>query len=437
MFFYYLRLALISIRKNVVLSLLMVAAIALGIGACMTIVTVNYIMASDPIPRKSDELYFVQLDSWSPNQPFDERGDPPDQLTYLDAMALMQARRAHRQTANTGTVLVIEPEGADIKPFMASGRASFADFFPMFDVPFQFGGGWDASADAASEQVVVLSREVNDRVFGGEDSVGRNLRMGGHIFRVVGVMDTWNPMPRFYDVGSGPFDPVEDVFIPFHLVTDLELQRSGNTNCWKPTGGDGLEAFLNSECIWIQFWAELRNDTEKRDYLTYLDNYVTQQQALGRLPRPLNNRVSDVMEWMENQQVVQAEARMMLVVAIMFLVVCLLNTIGLLLSKFLGKAGEIGVRRALGASKRTLFVQHLVEAGLIGVAGGAIGLVFAWLGLRGIEALFGDIVSQMVHLDGVMVTAAVVLAVISSLAAGLYPTWRACNIEPAAQLKSQ
>ena len=51
---YYFRLALLSIRNNLWLSLLMVAAIALGIGVCMTIVTVNYIMGSDPIPSKSD-----------------------------------------------------------------------------------------------------------------------------------------------------------------------------------------------------------------------------------------------------------------------------------------------------------------------------------------------------------------------------------------------
>ncbi|MEM7002181.1 MAG: ABC transporter permease, partial [Pseudomonadota bacterium] len=62
MFSYYLRLALLSMRKNAVLSSLMVIAIGLGIGACMTIITVNYIMSSDPIPHKSAQLFAVQLD---------------------------------------------------------------------------------------------------------------------------------------------------------------------------------------------------------------------------------------------------------------------------------------------------------------------------------------------------------------------------------------
>ncbi|MEE8243535.1 MAG: hypothetical protein V3R27_00955 [Pseudomonadales bacterium] len=70
MFGYYIWLAAISIRKNAVMSLLMIAAVAVGIGTCMTIVTVNYIMAKDPIPQKSDVLYAVQLDSWNPNDSF-------------------------------------------------------------------------------------------------------------------------------------------------------------------------------------------------------------------------------------------------------------------------------------------------------------------------------------------------------------------------------
>ncbi len=232
MFFYYLRLAAISIRKNPVLSTLMVAAIGLGIGACMTVLTVNYVMSSDPIPQKSGVLYYVQLDNWDPNNAADEPNEPPEQLTYLDATALMKANRAFRQTANARASMVIEPSGDDVKPFLVSARGNFGSFFAMFDVPFLYGGPWDRDADDAEAQVVVLTREVNDRVFGGEDSVGRNLRMGGVEFRVVGVMDTWFQVPKFYDVSTGPFGDPEEVFFPFNLIVTLELSRNGNTNCW-------------------------------------------------------------------------------------------------------------------------------------------------------------------------------------------------------------
>ena len=53
MFTYYLKLGWLSIRRNPMLSTLMIAAIAVGIGASMTTITVNYVMSGDPIPQKS------------------------------------------------------------------------------------------------------------------------------------------------------------------------------------------------------------------------------------------------------------------------------------------------------------------------------------------------------------------------------------------------
>lgn len=436
MFSYYLRLAVLSMRKNAVLSSLMIIAIGLGIGACMTIITVNYIMSSDPIPHKSAQLFAVQLDTWSPHSPFQEPDRPPDQVTYLDATRLMEAKRGFRQTANAGAGYVVEPENQDIKPFQIRGRANFADFFAMFDTPFIYGGGWDAEDDNSRALVTVLSRELNDRLFGGENSVGRSVRMAGQVFQVVGVMDDWSPIPRFYDLTTNPYAESAEAYVPFHTHVDNELPGSGNTNCWKPPG-DGLEAFLNSECVWIQFWVELPSLAEQQAYRDYLDSYANEQKALGRFERPLNNRIQDVNAWLNYNEVVAEEAQVMLAIALMFLTVCLLNTIGLLLSKFVGKAGEIGLRRALGATRGTLFAQYMIEAAMIGLLGGALGVVLSWLGLAGLDLLFGQLISNLTQMDWVMVLTAVALALLSSIAAGLYPTWKACNIQPSAQLKAQ
>ena len=437
MFSYYLKLGWLSIKRNPLLSALMIAAIAIGIGASMTIITVNYIMSSNPIPHKSDQLFYVQLDSWDPNNQDEEAYELPDQVTYLDAMALMKARKAFRQVASNRSGLVLEPQGDDERPFSVDTRDTWSDFFPMFDLPFLYGSGWDDAADRNLERVVVLSREINERVFGGENSVGRSVRLNGMDFRVVGVLDEFAPVPKFYDVTNNPFGEAEDIFIPFNVAVEYQFPQNGNTNCWKKPEGDGYEAFLNSECVWIQFWAELRNDTEKQEYMDFLNAYVEQQKTLGRFPRPLNNKLSDVMEWMENQQVVADDAQVMLGLSLLFLLVCLLNTIGLLLAKFMGKSTDISLRRALGASRTSLFVQHMIESAMIGLGGGILGLGLTWLGLRGIEMLFQDIVKNLVNLDWVMVVTAIVLAIVSALLAGLYPTWRACRIAPAAQLKIQ
>ncbi|WNC71083.1 FtsX-like permease family protein [Thalassotalea psychrophila] len=436
MFSYYLRLAWISIIKHWGLSLVMVTAIGLGIGASMTTVTVNYLMSANPIPHKSKVLYNVQLDSWDVNEPFNDDGSSPEQLTYRDATYLMSAKKAFRQNIQAQANSVIEPDGDGALPFMVSARANSADFFTMFDLPFIYGSGWDESADANKEQVVVLSNEINQHVFGGENSVGKSIKIGGNYFKVVGVIDYWNPTPRFYDISTGAFEDSEEIFVPFSLIAEEKVNRSGNTNCWKPPG-DGFQAFLNSECVWLQFWVELPNEQAKEEYFSFLSAYVEEQKALGRFERPLNNRLNNVMEWLEQQQIVSDDAVMMMTMSFMFLVVCLLNTVGLLLAKFLGKAPEIGLRQALGASRRTLFAQYIIESGCIGIAGGLLGLGFAWLGLQGIEVLYGDMLKGLTGLDTTMIVSAIALAIITSILAGLYPTWRACNVQPSQQLKSQ
>ncbi|WP_306520819.1 ABC transporter permease [Rheinheimera sp.] len=433
---YYLRLAWISIRQSPGLSFLMVLAIGLGIGAAMTTVTVNYLMSANPIPHKSEQLFYVQLDSWDPHQPANENGDPPDQLTYRDATALLAAKKAYRQVIQAQIGAVVEPDNKDSLPFQVSGRANSADFFAMFDVPFLYGGGWSENADAEMQQVIVLSQGLNERLFGGKDSVGQKVKLAGDYYQVVGVMANWQPRPRFYDVTTGAFNEVEEFFLPFSHISTQKISRNGNTNCWKPSG-EGYQAFLESECIWTQMWVELRNDSEKQQYLDFLNAYVSEQKKLGRFERPINNRLSDVMQWMQNQQVVAEDANLMMVLSLMFLLVCLLNTIGLLLAKFLSKAPQIGLRQALGASRQHLFAQYLTEAGCIGIAGGLLGLLLAWLGLQGISLLYGDEMKGLAQLDVAMVALAMLLALVSSLLAGLYPTWRACTVQPSQQLKSQ
>ncbi len=433
---YYLRLAALSYKRNPVLSTLMVLAVSIGIGAYMVIFTLNYVMGGDPIPHKSEQLYHVQLDISEAGQ--DRQA--PVQLTYLDATALMESAPAQRQTTTSKFGAILEPGNPELRPFSILGRGASADFFPMFDVPFIYGGPWSGDADDNLEQVVVLSRELNEELFGGQDSVGEQIRLHGTNFTVMGVIDDWNPVPKFYDVNNGPFDSGEELYIPWPLLVSMELSRSGNTNCFQAVEGSGLQAFLNSECVWIQYWAELPTAADRATYQSFIESYAAEQNALGRFQNDLSrNRLYDVEEWLIEEEVLPDETRILSALAAMLLAVCLLNTIGLLLSKFLGKAPEIGVRQALGAHKGSLFVQHVIEAGFIGLLGGLLGLAVASFGLEGIKILLGDdvMMTNWIQLNVPVVIVTIALAIVSTVIAGLYPIWRACNINPAIHLKTQ
>jgi len=438
MFKYNLKLALKSMRRNPIMTALMIAAIAVGIGISMTTLTVHYMMSGNPIPEKSDTLFAITMDSWNPLRPFDDDRPEraPHQVTFHDAERLLQFGQGKRQAAMFESSLVIEPIDADELPFEAGARVTNADFFPMFNVPFVYGSGWDKSADAAAELIVVLTRDLNERIFGGQDSIGRRLTMQGRQFQVVGVTDTWEPTPRFYDPINGGFQDINEMFIPISLTRVLELGSNGSDWGWKAEETTTFEQWLNSESVWLQYWVELDAASDREVYIAHLDAYVTEQKRLGRFERPLNNSIHSVMEWMEYHEVVANDAKVLLGLSFLFLLVCVLSTIALLLTKFIGKKAEISLRRALGASRVVIFGQQIAEVAVIGLTGGLIGLALAGLGLQGIETLY-EAPAGLVRLDWIMVFAAIGIATVSSVIAGIYPAWRVCQIPPAAQLKTQ
>lgn len=435
---YYLKLSWLSMRRTPVLTALMIVAIGLGVGACMTMVTINYVLSADPIPQKSDRLFHVQLDTWSPDEAYGNHDQMPRQLPFRDTEFLSGANLALREAGMFPSSGAIQPVGQVDQPFLSIGRVTDGDFFAMFDVPFRYGAAWDAATEKNQERVIVLSRSMNERLFGDVDSTGNVINLWGEDFKVVGVIDTWQPLPLFYDVvnkGAG-YDAEDEFFVPLSLTRPLEIGIAGNTSCWRSPEGDGFESFADSECIWSTTWVELESAADEAEYEQALLAYIAQQKELGRFPRPARADIKNVMDWMDSEDVVGDDAPMLMAIAFLFLLVCLLNTVGLLLAKFLAKSGEIGLRRAVGASRRDLFTQHLIEAGAIGVAGGAAGLLLAWLGLISIRTLLAEF-DRVASMDPILVGVAVALAVISAVAAGLYPTWRACRISPAIQLKTQ
>jgi putative ABC transport system permease protein len=436
MFTYYLHLGVRSLRRNPLLTLLMVLTLAVGVAASVSTLTILHMMSGDPIPHKSTRLIVPQIDNgplegWSPG------GKPNDvQMSYKDAKQLLQSGQGERRTAMYGLLQPIEPPRKDMPAFNAAGLAPTRDFFAMFEVPFLHGRAWSEADDARGADVVVLGRATAERLFGANDPVGRQLMLGGSPHTVVGVANTWTPVPRYYRLlGADRFGGGEEFFIPFANAIRHEMNLFGSMNCSDRDDGS-FAGLLASECTWLQFWFELRDATDRPALQSFLDNYASEQRRQGRLKRNAPNHLYDVMEWMEELKVVGNDSKLSVWLAFGFLLLCLVNTIGLLLAKFSVRVSEIGVRRALGASRNDIFGQFLIETGVIGLAGGVLGLLLAFgtLSLIGMQDPSAAAITRM---DWQMLALTFVISVASAVVAGLLPTWRACQVTPAIQLKSQ
>jgi putative ABC transport system permease protein len=349
----------------------------------------------------------------------------------------MQAHATVRQSAMYRTGFALTPPDPKLLPFEAPARAVYGDFFRMFDVPFRFGGAWSATDDENRADVVVIGKSLNDKVFGGGNSVGKTLNLDGHDYRVVGVMEHWQPIPKFYDLNNDKYGESEQLYLPFTRAIAGEMVTWGNNNCSGEPGEPGWAGRLHSECVWLQFWAELPTSADAEHYRAFLNNYASEQRRSGRFNWPAHTRIRDVREWLAYQHAVSDEVRILVMVSFSFLFVCLLNAMGLMLAKIMGRAGDIGVRRALGANRGAIFGQCLIEAGVIGLAGGLLGLALTTLGLMGLRSLLSEDVGRVTHLGLADITIAVALAIIATTLAGLYPTWRAAHVQPAWQLKAQ
>ncbi len=420
------------------LTLLMILAIGLGIGVSMTVLTVNYLMGRDPIPQKSSVLYHIQLFTYGEGQ---SNGNSPDefpyQVTYQDAMNLQESNIPTRKTRSLATGFSVIPVETNKPPFMESARAIDSDFFTMFDINFIYGSTWEKQTDTNAKKMAVISKSLNDELFNGKNSVGQQINLQKTLFTVVGVIDEWRPTPRFYDLNNGNFNSSERLFVPFSLLPVLELPSWGNNNGWKSEIINTYQDKLRSELLWNQYWVELNSQEQKIQYQNWLAGYIDEQKKLGRYTnKKAGASLRNVVQWLEYNKVVTNDSNILAGLAFMFLAVCMINTLGLLLAKFLRRAPEVGIRRALGASRKTIFFQHLVDVGLVGFAGGILGLGLSQIGLIGIKTLYGNY-NKLVQMDLTLMLSALVIALCASIIAGMYPAWAICKTSPSIYLKLQ
>ncbi|KGI78803.1 ABC transporter permease [Oleiagrimonas soli] len=437
MFAYYVKVALHNTQRNKVLAALMVLAIAVGIGASMTTLTVMHLLSGDPLPGRSQHIYYPQIDV----NPQSKGREPLDMLDYRTAMDLWSSDKADQQALVANSMVKVRTPYSTRPALMLPMVSTTSDFFSMFDVPFRYGQAWSKSDDASRTRVAVISSRLNDKLFGGRNSVGKTLRLADSDVRIIGVLDAWRPSPLFYKVRGGRFTDgdtsafykkTDDVFMPFAASLEVNAGNFQAFTCW--SAPDPNEDLRNAPCVWVALWARLNSAAKVNAYRSYLQNYADQQKAAGRIKYADDIRLRSLMQWLDFNRVVPSNVKLQTALAFSFLLICLTNVVGLLLAKFLRHSGEIGLRRALGATRTAVFFQCLIESAIIGLLGGLGGLLLTLFGLY-LVRLQPVAYADLAHMDVSMFLVTFALALATSLLAGALPALRASLTPTALQLK--
>lgn len=435
---YYLELAWRAILRDKWLSALMVAALAVGIGACLTTTTVFHVLSGDPLPGRSQNVFYVQSDG----DPQHRSADAPwDLLDYRTAKDLAGLSSPGRYAMVASSAATVSRPDRGFQPLAGHFLATNRGFFEMFRPPFAFGGTWSIDDETRRSRVAVLSHEANMQLFGGGNSVGKTVKVEDVAYRVVGVLAPWRPRPLFYEVAGGAlmrdsaatfFGSVEDVMMPFDTAVEQHVKLFNPWYCWRPPT-DG-EAITSSQgCLWVQLWVWLDTPSAVGTFRRRLTSYADEQQALGRFEVLPRTRLLSLVDWLSYNGVVPDAVRLQLGMAYCFLFICLCNAVGLLFAKFAGRDREFALRRALGATRAAIFAQCVIEAIVVACLGGAAGAALSAFGLMLVRRQPFSY-ANLAHLDAPMFVVLIFLTLLCGGLVAIVPAARAAISPPAAAL---
>ena len=437
MFDYYLRLALRRCRQNLAVVGLLVLTMAIGIASCMTVMTIFDALAGEPLPGISPQLYVATMDAREAVDKDNPDYKQPDSwLKLSDAKALVDAHRARQQLALAQSLTTMDnPDGK--RSEQAWGFMVYGEPLGMLGVPLRHGRPWTAQELAARVPVVVIDSDLAQKLFGSTDAVGRSVLLGGKPFRVIGVTAPWKPRTVFLDVKRNQGDPQgsnEQFFVPAEAALDAGVGPFTSGECGKGAPVIGFQSASVQKCRWMEVWLALDSPAQVADWNGFLAGYANAQHDAGRFVYPPQPRLYGTRAWMTLNHVVPDDVRLNLMLAGAFLLLCMVNVAGLLAARFLRRQADVAIRRALGASKRTVFVQHLVETGVLGLLGGLLALPLTWLGLwivRQQPVAYAD----AAHFSPGVFAGLLLFSLVVGTLVGILPAWRICRLPPALQIK--
>ena len=293
-------------------------------------------------------------------------------------------------------------------------RGADAEYWRVMDFEFLEGAAFSAEDDVKANRVAVISESARNRLFDQAPALGRTVELDGRDFRIVGVV---RDVPWQRMLSSA------DVWVPIHTVTAA--------NFFDRLMGGCQAAFL------LEPGADRRQVqaafTERLTRVKFED--PERYHTMKGLPKTRLELYSGLLPGLEPEE---AAPRRMILLAVLaafaFMALPAINLVNINLSRIYERSGEIGVRKAFGASGRDLVTQFVVENVFLCLIGGVIGL-FGALAILKLAALFPQAPFLSFHLSWRIFLAAVALATVFGLVSGVWPAWKMSRQHPVRALR--
>jgi putative ABC transport system permease protein len=257
----------------------------------------------------------------------------------------------------------------------------------------------DADDNSARSKVCVITQDLSDLLFPAEDPVGRSVRMGELSFTVVGVF-----RERVATFGQSEIRR-ESVVIPFALIN----------------------YYINGFVSVLYAQAARPEDVQ-------LVTHEVEQILLGRHRAGAVYHVQNLTSLLEAAKNISfALTVILLLIAFIALVISGIGIMNIMLVTVTQRTREIGIRKAIGARRKEILSQFLLEAFIISATGGVIGILFAVLIPVLIEPLLPG--NLKVPISGVSIAVALLVSCFTGVLFGYLPANRAAKLQPTESLR--